>query len=74
MLFRMGKHADAKLWMEKALAGSPEPDGVLLEHFGDILFELGDATGAKEQWTKAKSRGGASDLIDRKINEGRRVE
>ncbi len=74
VLFRMGKHADAKLWMEKALAGSPEPDGVLLEHYGDILFELGDATGAKEQWTKAKARGGASDLIDRKINEGRRVE
>jgi tetratricopeptide (TPR) repeat protein len=74
VLFRMGKHADAKLWMEKALAGSPEPDGVLLEHYGDILFELGDATGAKEQWTKAKSRGGASDLIDRKINEGRRLE
>jgi tetratricopeptide (TPR) repeat protein len=74
VLFRMGKHADAKLWMEKALAGSPDPDGVLLEHYGDILFELGDAAGAKEQWTKAKARGGASTLIDRKINEGRRVE
>jgi predicted negative regulator of RcsB-dependent stress response len=60
--------------MEKALAGSPQPDGVLLEHYGDILFELGDASGAMEQWRKAQERGGASEAIDRKINEGRRVE
>jgi tetratricopeptide (TPR) repeat protein len=74
VLFRMGRHADARVWMEKALAGSPQPDGVLLEHYGDILFELGDASGAMEQWRKAQERGGASEAIDRKINEGRRVE
>jgi Flp pilus assembly protein TadD len=74
VLFRMGRHADARVWMEKALAGSPQPDGVLLEHYGDILFELGDAAGAMEQWRKAQERGGASEAIDRKINEGRRVE
>jgi tetratricopeptide (TPR) repeat protein len=74
VLFRMGRHADARVWMEKALAGSPQPDGVLLEHYGDILFELGDAAGAMEQWRKAQERGGAGEAIDRKINEGRRVE
>ncbi|MEZ4757852.1 MAG: tetratricopeptide repeat protein [Flavobacteriales bacterium] len=74
VLFRMGHHADAKVWMEKAIAGSPEPDGVLLEHYGDILFEAGDAAAAVEQWRKAKAKGGASPLIDRKITEGRRVE
>lgn len=74
VLFRMGRHADAKVWMEKAIAGSPEPDGVLLEHYGDILFESGDAAAAVEQWRKAKAKGGASPLIDRKITEGRRVE
>lgn len=74
VLFRMGRHADAKVWMEKAIAGSQEPDGVLLEHYGDILFEVGDAAAAMEQWRKAKAKGGASPLIDRKITEGRRVE
>lgn len=74
VLFRMGRHADAKVWMEKAIAGSPEPDGVLLEHYGDILFEVGDAAAAMEQWRKAREKGGASPLIDRKITEGRRVE
>jgi len=74
VLFRLGRHADAKVWMEKALAGSPEPDGVLLEHYGDILFELGDSEAALQQWRKAQAKGGAGPLIDRKIAEGRRVE
>ena len=60
--------------MEKALAGSPNPDGELHEHYADILFELGEKALALEHWNLAKSRGGASEAIDRKITEGRRVE
>ncbi|MBK9175319.1 MAG: tetratricopeptide repeat protein [Flavobacteriales bacterium] len=74
VLFRMKRYADARAWMEKAIAASPTPDGELLEHYGDILFELGEATAALDNWRLAKQRGGASDSIDRKINEGRRVE
>ncbi|MBK8498970.1 MAG: tetratricopeptide repeat protein [Flavobacteriales bacterium] len=74
VLFRSKKYADARVWMEKAIAGSPEPNGELLEHYGDILFELGKTADALEQWKKAKARGGTSETIDRKINEGRRVE
>lgn len=74
VLFRMGRYADARTWIEKAIAGSPSPDGELLEHYGDILYELGEKALALEQWRKAKARGGASEAIDRKINEGRRVE
>ncbi len=74
VLFRAKKYAEARTWMEKALAGSPLPNGELLEHYGDILFELGEPAKALEQWQLAKQRGGTSPLIDRKINEGRRVE
>lgn len=73
ILFRMAKYADAKVWIEKAIA-SGEADGVVIEHYGDILFELGDKNGATEQWRKAKTLGGGSDTLDRKINEGARVE
>jgi len=73
ILFRLAKYADAKVWIEKALA-SGEADGVVVEHYGDILFELGDKNGATEQWRKAKTLGGGSDALDRKINEGARVE
>ena len=73
VLFRASKYAEARTWIEKALSAG-EPDGVVVEHYGDILFELGDAAGALEQWRKAKTLGGASDALDRKINEGKRVE
>lgn len=73
VLFRLHRYADAKVWIEKAVA-SGEVDGVVAEHHGDILFELGDKTGALEQWRKAKELGGGSELLDRKINEGVRVE
>ncbi len=74
VLFQLGRYADARTWMEKALAGSPDPDGVLLEHYGDILFELGETTAAVEQWKKAFGKEGASELLERKINEGKRLE
>lgn len=73
VLFRLGRYADARTWIEKALSAG-DADGVVVEHYGDILFELGDKTAAMEQWRRAKSLGGASELIDRKINEGIRVE
>ncbi len=73
VLFRAGKFPEARVWIEKALA-SGEPDGVVVEHYGDILFELGDADGALEQWRKAKTLGGGSSALDRKIHEGIRVE
>lgn len=73
ILFRLGRHADAKVWIEKALSAG-EHDGVVVEHYGDILFELGEKSAAMEQWRKAKTLGGGSDLLDRKINEGLRVE
>jgi tetratricopeptide (TPR) repeat protein len=73
ILFRAGKYPEARTWIEKALASGP-PDGVVVEHYGDILFELGDASGAKEQWERARTLGGGSDMLERKINEGVRVE
>ena len=73
VLFRLRKFTEARTWIEKALA-TGEPDGVVVEHYGDILFELGDKNGATEQWRKAKVLGGGSDALDRKINEGAPVE
>ncbi len=73
VLFKLGRYPEARTWMEKALATGVQ-EGVLLEHYGDILFKLGDTTGALDQWKKAKAAGGAGDLIDRKITEGRLVE
>lgn len=74
ILYKEGKYEQAREWQEKAIQASPTPEGVLLEHYGDILYKLGDSAGALEQWKKAQAAGDASDLIDRKVSEGILVE
>lgn len=73
VLFRSGRFQEARTWLEKAL-DSGELDGVVVEHYGDILFELGEKDAALEQWRRAREIGGGSEFLDRKITEGRRVE
>lgn len=74
ILYKEGKYEEARQWQEKALKASPSPEGVLLEHYGDILYKLGDKAGALEQWKKAQEAGGASELIDKKVSGGKLVE
>ena len=74
ILYKEGKYEMAREWQEKAIAASDAPEGVLLEHYGDILFKLGDSAGALEQWKQAQAAGDASELIDRKVSEGILVE
>ena len=74
VLFRMRKFEDARVWIEKAMQAGGDDQGVIVEHYGDILYALGDAAGAMEQWRKAKDLGDASPQLDRKINEGRFLE
>ena len=74
IFYKQGKFSEARTWQEKAIAAGGDKEAVLIEHYGDILFKLGDSAGAVEQWKKAKDLGGASELIGRKITEGKLVE
>ena len=38
-----------------------------MEHYGDILFKLGDVDGAVQQWEKAKKLNDTTELLDKKI-------
>ena len=67
VLFKLGDFEEALDWLEKALANGGDSSGEIHEHLGDVLFNLGDTAGAVEHWQIAKKRGGASDLIDKKI-------
>lgn len=69
VLYKQGKFEKAKEWQEKAIASEGKDEGLLLEHYGDILFKLNDKEGALVQWKKAQAAGGASDDIDRKVAE-----
>jgi len=74
ILFKQKKYADAKIWIEKAILHDKTNSAVQTEHYGDIMFYLGDTNAAVESWKKAKSFGEQSPVLDRKINERKYVE
>jgi len=72
--FRMEAYEDALYWIKKALKQDADKSGTILEHYGDIFFKLNDTKKAIDYWKKAKEAGKASDLIDKKIEEGKYYE
>ncbi|HEY0245115.1 MAG TPA: tetratricopeptide repeat protein, partial [Mucilaginibacter sp.] len=74
ILFKQKNYAEAKIWMQKALADTKDKSAVQTEHYGDIVFFLGDVDGAVSNWKKAKEYGGTSPVLDRKINEKKYIE
>lgn len=74
ILFKQKKYADAKVWIEKAILHDKTNSAVQLEHYGDIMFYLGDTNAAVQNWKKAKSHGEQSPVLDRKINEKKYIE
>lgn len=65
VLYARAKYKEAKKVMEKALS-SGQVGATHYEHYGDILFQLGDVDGAVKQWQKSKSMSD-NELIDKKI-------
>jgi len=74
VMYQQGRYKEALEWMELALAQAGDDKATLYEHYGDILFRLGDESKAMEYWRKAKAAGMQSDFIDRKIAEGKLFE
>ena len=74
ILFKLKKYAEAKTWIEKALRNGTTNNSTQVEHYGDILYLLGEKDLALQQWEKAKSIGAGSENLNKKINEKRYVE
>lgn len=64
----------AMIWIKKALSHGGDGVGIIVEHYGDILYHAGKITEALEQWKKAKSIGDCSEWIDQKIKEKKYFE
>ena len=60
--------------METAIKNGGEKNGTIVEHYGDILFMLGQKDQAVEQWEKAFKIGDASKMINEKIKQKRYIE
>ena len=74
VLFKQGKYALAKNWIEKAIQNNATPNPVYLEHYGDILFALGDKERALLEWKKSKAAGNDSPKLSQKINEQKYIK
>ena len=72
VLYKQKEYSKAKKLLEKALLTSN--DGTIIEHYGDVLFQLNDVENAIIQWEKAKETGDYSDLLDKKIKDKKLYE
>jgi tetratricopeptide (TPR) repeat protein len=74
ILYELKEYKQAKEWLLKALLNGSEKSAVVVEHYGDILYKLGELNEAIHQWKKAKELGDASKFLNQKIEEGKLYE
>lgn len=72
ILYMQGNYKESKKYLEIALEN--DAGGTIIEHYGDVLFKLGDIDGAVRQWNRAKGMDDTSDLIDKKIADRKLYE
>ncbi|MEX2233530.1 MAG: tetratricopeptide repeat protein [Cyclobacteriaceae bacterium] len=66
VLFTREKYKDAKKIMERAIS-TGKATATHFEHYGDILYKLGDIDGAVRQWEKARGLNANSETLNKKI-------
>ena len=66
VLYTREKYREAKKFMERAI-NSGGANATHFEHYGDILFKLGDVSGAVTQWERAKEADADNELLNKKI-------
>ena len=74
ILYQLAEYDMAKQWMQKSLANGSDKSAVVVEHYGDILFQMGNIEEAVIEWKKAKKIGEASKFLNQKIEEGKLYE
>ncbi|HKJ42990.1 MAG TPA: hypothetical protein VKA27_12930, partial [Sunxiuqinia sp.] len=60
--------------IENAINNGGGENATLVEHYGDILYKLGDKDKAIANWKKAKLLGANDQTLDQKIKESRFIE
>lgn len=74
VLYMRQKYKEAKRIMEKAI-GTGMANATHFDHYGDILFKLGEVESAVQQWEKAKSMLSTSnETLNKKIANRRMYE
>ncbi|MDN4164685.1 tetratricopeptide repeat protein [Cytophagales bacterium LB-30] len=72
VLYALGEYKASRKFLEKAI--QYQASGIIFEHYGDVLFQLGEIDKAVEQWQIARDKKEASEHIDKKIAERKLYE
>ncbi|MCU0368462.1 MAG: tetratricopeptide repeat protein, partial [Cyclobacteriaceae bacterium] len=67
VLYAREKYKEARKVIEKAISVG-NPSSTHLEHYGDILFQLGEIDLAVKQWQNAKQKDENNTALDKKIS------
>ena len=75
IFFKQGNYSLARIYLQNALDKTKEPSAELFEHYGDILFMLGEVDEAVTYWQKALEAGSESaELLQKKIKNKKYIE
>ncbi|MFY9152218.1 MAG: tetratricopeptide repeat protein [Prolixibacteraceae bacterium] len=74
VLFMRKDYTLAKFYMESAMKNGGDKNGVIVEHFGDILFMLGQKDDALVNWKKALELGDGGEFLSEKIKQERYID
>ena len=69
ILYQSNEYEKAKEWILRSLSNGGKESAIIIEHYGDILYKLGDIEKALIQWKKASEMGGESESLRKKIQE-----
>ena len=73
VLYKQKDYAGARASLERVMPTTK--DASVIEHYGDILYQLGEKDKALAEWQRARKVGGpASDLLDRKLKDRKLYE
>ncbi|MDA3880201.1 MAG: tetratricopeptide repeat protein [Prolixibacteraceae bacterium] len=74
VLFKKGEYRLAKFYMDTAMQNGGDESDVVIEHYGDIHYKLGDVENALKYWRQSLEMGNSSKLLKKKIEEKRYIE
>lgn len=74
VLYKMKLYKEAKVVIEKAIEIGEQNSAEVYEHYGDILFQLGEIKKAVKSWKMSRKKGSESEWINKKIREKKLYE
>jgi predicted negative regulator of RcsB-dependent stress response len=66
VLYQSAEYTAALQWIERAAKGN-QSNAEILEHYGDILFQLGKKEDAVAKWKAAIDAGGNAQTLNNKM-------